>query len=241
MDTNTTQEPAIIEGRKFKFNFKTTEKVITDADGQEISRAKVEPHPSIETVLPVPSAADCIAYLGCLNETEYVGDKQVPTVRAKVARMLMESAYDNISSAARSQINDWLERAPEGARFTPNNFDLNKLTLEYIACLEPRARGAWSPSDAELQSFCKDYASVYINEIRYEAKRVKVHCDQFLKGFSKVRNDKIALGKLKDFLVNFAANASEQMMSEQEATFGWLMDRINRYMNAEERNVADAL
>jgi hypothetical protein len=179
-------------GKEFKFGFKTPEIVVRDEDGKEISRSKGEAHPAIKAVLPVPGAADIIAYLSQLGTTTTAGDKEVPTVESKVAALILETVQDLVYQAGRAQINEFLDRNAERpeARFTATDFDLNKLTLEYIASLERAARGAWAPSDADLEAFCTEYTNVFVHEVQYDPKKVKVHCDQFKKGFAKIKADK---------------------------------------------------
>lgn len=228
--------PQIANGKKFSYFFKTEK--IKDADGNSIGDGRK--HPTVEAVLPVPQAGDIIEALSYVGETEKSADGRtdVPTKAAKVAALILETVQDLIYQAGRGQINDFLEKDPK-ATFTATNFDLSKLTLETVALMDRGSRGAWAPSEEDLKSFCEDYTNIMVQEVQYEAKRVKVHCDQFTKGFVKIKNDKVALGKMQEFLVGYASRT--QNMEGNTQTYEWLDARLKRYIAAEEKNFADAL
>ena len=231
-----TNSPAVVSGKKVSYFFKT-EKIKDDA-GNTIGDGRK--HPTVEAVLPVPSAADLIEVLSFFGETEKAADGKTDTLtrRAKVAQMLMESAHDLVYQEGRRQINEFFEKDPKGT-FTATNFDLAKMDLEAIALMDRGSRGAWAPSEEDLKSFCEDYTNIMVQEVQYEAKRVKVHCDQFTKGFVKIKNDKVALGKMHEFLVGYASRT--QNMEGNAQTYEWLAARLKKYLEAEEKNFADAL
>lgn len=214
-----TQEQAVVDGRACKYFFKTEK--IRDEEGKVIGAGRK--HPDVEAVLPEPTAQEIYDYLNG---------------GGKVSDMIKDAVFDIIFQAGRNQINDWLEKNPEGT-FTATEFDLDKLTLEYIANLPKGQRGAWSPSDEDLKTFCEDYTMVLINAVQYDPKKVKVHCEQFLKGLAKLKNDKVAVQKMKDFLQVYATNTEN--MDDNEQVYGWLIARADKYLAAEEKNFADAL
>ena len=74
--------------------------------------------------------------------------------------MLMDAVEDVIFSAGRQQINSYLENNPDGT-FTNEMFDLSKLTLEAIALIPKKERGAWAPGKEDLDAFCEDYKAGY--------------------------------------------------------------------------------
>lgn len=235
--------PTAFTGKEFKFGFKTPEIVVRDEDGKEISRSKGEAHPAVKAVLPVPTVEELQVYLSQLGQTQMQGDKEVPTVASKVAALILEAVQDLVYQAARAQINEFLDKNAEKpeARFTATDFDLSRLSLEYIASLERAQRGAWAPTDADLEAFCTEYTNVFVHEVQYDPKKVKVHCDQYKKGFAKIKADKVALGKMAEFLTIWASKASEAAAADHEATYNWLANRIKKYQAAEEKNYADAL
>jgi len=228
--------PVVANGKKFSYFFKTEK--IKDEQGNVIGDGRK--HPTVEAVLPVPQAPDLIEVLSYFGETEKAADGKtdVLTKRAKVALMLVESAQDLIYQEGRRQINEFFEKDPKGT-FTATNFDLSKMELEVIALMDRGSRGAWAPSEEDLKSFNEDYTNIMVQEVQYEAKRVKVHCDQFSKGFVKIKNDKVALGKMQEFLVGYAART--QNMEANAQTYEWLAARVKKYLEAEEKNFSDAL
>lgn len=227
---------AIVNGKEFSFFFKTEK--LKDDGGAVIGDGRK--HPTVTAVLPVSQPLDIIEAFSFLGETEKSADgkTEVLTKRAKTATLILETIQDLHYQAARGQINDWLEKTPSGT-FTATNFDLSKLTLEYIASLDKGSRGAWAPSEDDLKVFNEDYTMIFVQEVRYDPKRVKVHCDQFTKGFVKIKNDKIALGKMGEFLTIYASKTAN--MESNEQTYAWLLARIKKYEKAEEKNFADAL
>jgi hypothetical protein len=248
---NTPQQDTsnIINGKEFKYFFKTP--TIKDENGKEIGKGKK--HPDVKAVLPVPTPVDIINYLSHSGEVDKVDTgeknkdgtpviKEVPTAAAKVARLIMEGVEDMVFQAGRAQINDWLEKNQDknpDAQFSPTLFDLSKVGLEYIATLERGQRGAWAPSEDDLKAFCEDYTMIFVNEINYDPKKVKVHCDQFEKGLAKLKNDKPAVKKMQEFLNVWATKTSN--MEVNADTYEWLQNRAKKYLAAEEKNYADAL
>lgn len=232
--------PNVVNGKEVKYFFKTEK--IKDEEGKPIGEGRK--HPDVTAVLPMPSPVDVINYLSNFGATEKVNkdgkEVEVPTLLSKVAKLVMEGVEELVISAGRSQINDFLEKDPKGT-FTANNFDLSKLTLEFIATLEKGRRGAWAPSDEDMKAFTDDYTQVMVHLVNYDPKKVKVHCDVFSKGLSKVKADKVAVDKMKQFLVLYASKATEDAMKLNEQTYEWLMGKADKYLEAEEKNFADAL
>lgn len=235
---------AVMNGKETKYFFKST--AIKDSEGKEIG--KNEPHPVVTAVLPYPTAAEIIEKLSHAGDTEDEVDangkqtgKKLPTLGAKVAALIMEGINDLVFAAGRAQINEFLEKNennPE-ARFTPTMFNLERMTLEYIATLERGQRGAWAPSEEDIKGFAEDYTLVMVHTVEYPANKVKVHCDQFAKGFSKIKADKIAVQKMLDFITLWAAHTNS--METNEPVYSWLKGRADKYLKAEEKNFADAL
>lgn len=231
METTAEATPTVA-GKTFKFFFKTP--VLKDDAGNEIGKG-VKP-PTVQAVIPTPSVEDTITYLGHVGET--VDGKK--TVAAKVADMIVEAVDDLIFQGAKNFIANWQEKNP-GKNFTATDFDLTKLTLEYLANLPKGQRGAWAPSDEELKAFNEDYAAVMIELVNYDPKKVKVHCDIFLKGLAKVKSDKAAVQKMKDLLTVYASKKDEDTMAEYSQVYDWLVNKADKYLAAEEKDFAAAL
>jgi hypothetical protein len=214
--------------RKVKFHFKTVD--IKDDDGNII--AKDFKHPEVEGVLPVPTEDEIVVALRSRN---------ADGTRTKQSQMLMEGVYALIENAARGQIVAWREENPPKSTFAWSNFDMSKLTIEAISNLPKGQRGAWAPSDDDLKAFNESYADTMVNAVAYDPNRVKIHCAHYLKGLSKMKTDKAALGKMLELLTVFASNASEEVMEEQADTYNWLRERATKYMNYTPKNFADGL
>lgn len=221
----------IANGKETTYFFKTEK--IKDAAGKVIGDGRK--HPDVKAILPYPTEVDVINFLSHAGAKDGEGK---PTPESKVAALIMEGVSDLIFQAGRAQINDWLDKN-EGGTFTATNFDLAKLTLEYISTLEKGSRGAWAPSEEELKAFNEDYTNVFLHIIKYDAKKVPLHCEQFAKGFSKIKNDKRAVEKMLEFLTGWASNTTA--MEEHADTYQWLVAKASKYLKAEEKNYADAL
>lgn len=209
-----------IQGKEFTFFFKTD--VLRDADGKAIGKGRK--HPDVKAILPVPTTLEEIV--------------ERAKAEPKIATLVLETLYDAIFLAGRAQINAWREDNTEGD-FKANNFDLSKLTLEAIALMPPKARGAYAPSDDELKAFAEEYSDVMLNAVQYDAKKVATHVDLFKKGCMKIKTNKVALAKLKDVMAIFASRTEN--MEEQEAVYEWLTTRIDRWLKAEEKDYSEAI
>lgn len=212
-------KPPII-GKEFVYFFKTD--VLRDSDGKAIGKGRK--HPDVKAILPVPVT---------LEEVIERAQKE-----PKIVQLVLDALNDQIFLAGRAQINAWREDNPEGD-FTPALFDLNKLSLEYIATLDRKSRGAYAPSDDELKSFAEDYSDVMINTVQYDTKKVATHVDLFKKGCIKIKTNKVALGKLRDVMAIYASRTEN--MEEQEQVYEWLTARIERWIKAEEKDYSEAI
>lgn len=239
-----TETPPVPAGNflKSSYFFKTEKIKVKDEISGETTIADGRKHPTVEVNLPVPTLEEIFGYLGSINEKEGEGDNAKPTVAAKVGQMLLDQIHDLIYQAGRGQINAWLEEETTknpNAEFKVDNFDFSKLTLETIALQEPGQRGAWAPSEDELKAFNEDYANIFINEVKYDPKKVAKHCELWSKGMVKAKNDKNAVAKLKEFLTIWASKTGN--MEEYAKIYGWLVGKADKYLKAEEKNFSEAL
>ena len=223
MDTIETNATAIAAdaGMKASYFFKTEK--LQDAEGNTVGEGRK--HPTVEAILPRPTAEQVIAVLA---------NPDVPNA----ARTLVLEAIENIVFlAGRAQINEWREKNPEGT-FTANNFDLSKLSLEAIALLPKKQRGGYSPEDAELKAFAEDYKQVMLHVVQFDPKKVGVHVKHLEKGMPKLRNEKKILEMLRGYL-DLWASKTEQM-EEHAQVFEWLGERITKWLKAEDRDLTEA-
>lgn len=202
---------------------------LKDEDGKDIGPG-VKPD-DVKVMVPDPSAEKLIAYLSAADGTE----------EAKVRDLILDGIRDVIFLSGRRQINEWREANPDGM-FKATDMDLSKLTLEAIANTPKGQRGAWAPSDEDMKDFMEDYTNIMLSPaVAYDPKKTKNHCDHFKNGFTKIKNSKPVIEKLKEFLTVWAANTTEEGMEENVQTYDWLVARADKYLKAEEKNFLDAV
>lgn len=216
--TPMTEEAQKINGKEKKYFFKTVN--LTDDDGKETG--ETFKHPDVITVFPVPSTEEIIELL---------------QTNDAVRKLINDWIFDGICAQGKSQIEQWWENNP-GKVFTPTEFDLNKLTLEYIATIPPKQRGAWAPDKDDIKSFVTDYKEVMLNKVGYDPKKVAHHVKNLEKGLAKIKGEKEILRRMQDLLTLYAAN-SEQL-EEQQQTFDWFSNRIDKWLKVEEKPQIDA-
>lgn len=213
------QKVQIPEGHKeFVFHFRKEK--IRDSEGQVIGEGKK--HPEVKAVLPVPSTEDVINFIA-------TGGKE--------AEMLMEVIYDAIKLAARGQINDYRESNPD-ATITPDVLDLSKLTFSAIAAMDKQSRGGVEIPEEVWASFYEDYKTVLVG-LGKEVQRVDKHIVLFKSQFRTCKYDKAALGVLKDNLQLYAAKTEN--MEDNADCYEFLIAKLEKYLNAEEKNLVGAL
>lgn len=218
MSEETPTVETTVAGKKFSYFFKTV--VLKDETGAEIGEGRR--HPTIEAIFPVPSWEEVV---------------ELGTTTEKVRSLLMDVVEDTIFKAGRAQINAYLEDNPEGV-FTPSMFNLDKLTLSFLATVDKKSRGAWAPDKEEVTAFCKDYSATMLHIVKYDPNKVGTHVKNFEKGLIKLRNEKNILAKLREILLVYAANSTN--IEEHQPVYDWFVNRINRWVMAEERVTVEA-
>lgn len=202
---------------EFNFHFRT-EKIRNEKD-EVIGTGKK--HPDVKVALPVPTQEDLINFIAA-------GGKE--------SEFLMEVVNDAIKLAARGQINDYRENNPE-AVITPDIFDLSKLTFTAIANMDKRDRAVEIPEEV-WNSYYEDYRAV-MAALGQPAERVSKHIILFKNQFRSARYDKPALGVMKDRLNMYAAKTEN--MEDNAECFQLLMNRLEKYLKADERKLVEAL
>lgn len=145
----------------FKFNFKT--KVIKDENGNKIGEGKKQP--SIETSLPVLSAAGVITAL-------QAGGKEAEVLLAQVNSIFYQ--------AARAQFDDAIDNLPDSnMEISASVLDFDKLTLSYLANLPPSSRGSSALTEDEWNFFYSDYLQVMVAATGKEEKRILNQIEHF--------------------------------------------------------------
>lgn len=210
--------PVVANGKQVKFFFKT--ETLRDEEGNEIGKGRK--HPDVEAILPMPTVEQVLQEL---------------SQEGPVRKLIMDALEEQVTLAARMQINDWRDKNPEGT-FTATLFDLSKLDLRTIALTPKKDRGGWAPSEQDIKDFVEDYKHVMVHVVGYDAKKVGTHCKNFEKGLTKIRTEKPILAKVKELLTMWASR-SEQV-EENQQIYDWYVARIDKWLKAEEKNTADA-
>lgn len=208
----------VVNGSEFKYFFKKTK--LKDDSGNVVGEGRK--HPDVVATFPVPTTEEIVSMIAS---------------GGPASKLIVDAIYDTIFQAGRQQIYNFLESNPDGT-FTANDFDLSKLTLEQIALIPKKERGAWAPSEEDLKDFNEDYKETMVTLVGYDPKKVGTHCKNFEKGLVKIKADKAILAKVKELLVVYAANT--QNMEEFQQTYDWFVARIDKWSKLEEKVTVDA-
>lgn len=223
-NTATTTPAPLMLGKatswEFAFHFRTDK--IRDDEGKVIGTGRK--HPEVKAPLPVPTFSQLIEYL-------QAGGKE--------AELILDCVMQQIDSAARQQINEWRETNGLDKDFTATAFDLGKLTLTAIASTDKGDRAGAAISDEDWTAFLADYTHVMTNSVGYDAAKVKLHVTHLKVQLRRVKNDKASVTKLLEFLNIWAAKT--EALDDHVACYDDLVKRANKYLKAEERNLAGAL
>lgn len=219
-NTSTEQAPGAATSQEFSFFFRTDK--VRDDEGKVIGTGRK--HPDVKAVLPVPSYAQLISFL---------------QEAGKEAALIMEGVVSLIDTAARSQINDFREANGLDADFTATAFNLDKLTLTAIANTPRSERGGPAISDEDWTAFLEDYSHTMVQVVGYEAKKVALHVQHLKVQLRRVKNDKASVQKLLD-LLNVWASKTENL-ADYLPCYQSLETKANKYLKAEDKNVAEAL
>ncbi len=213
------QQPTIPAGSKdFSFNFRTEK--IRDEKGEVIGEGRKIPE--FHAILAVPTDSDLLDYIAS---------------NGKEAEFLRDVVYEAIKTAARGQINDFRE-ANADAPLTADILDLSKLTFAAIAAMPKESRAAPEIPEEVWNSFFEDYKQVLVSTGKEPARAAK-HVILFKSHFRTCKFDKPALTVLRDALNLWAAKTEN--MEDNKDVFEFLTNKVNKYLNAEEKNLVGAL
>jgi hypothetical protein len=220
METNETAVEQEIkpEGRVNKYFFK--KQPLTDENGNETG--ETFKHPDVIAYFKEPSVEE-------ITELMQTNDQ--------VRKLICDLVFDAIVAQGKQQIQDWWEKNP-GQIFNPTYFDHSKLTLEYIASIPPKQRGAWSPDKEDIAEFVADYRNTMLNAVAYDPKKVAHHCKNLEKGLTKIKGEKEILRRMQELLTLYAANSEN--LEENQRTYDWFQERIDRWLKVEDKPRLDA-
>lgn len=221
-----------------KFNFKARTIMV---DGLEV---KTKKHASLTVPLLFPTAQELIDALS-EPDFEVLNDdgshKEPPEFKMpKKKELILEAVNQEIKNQARGQFDEVIEKNQEDKDFvlTAAVLEHDKLTLDYIANLEPGQRGARGISQEEIDAFKADYKSVIMAATGKEEKRIDTHLGIFDKP-QKIRTNKLAINTMLDSLNIYLANSP--MVEETADVANRFVKRFTAWSKEEEKIVADAL
>ena len=223
MTETTTQDqtaaPIPAGSKEFSFHFRTEK--IRNESGEAIGEGKKMP--TFKAILPVPDATQLLDFIAS-------GGKEL--------EFLNDVIYDAIQDAARAQINEYRENNPNAEALTADVLDLSKLTFTAIANMPKESRAKPEIPEELFNTFFEDYKNVMVAAGK-EPTRVAKHIVMFKSHFRTCKFDKAALGILKDNLNVWAAKTEN--MEDNKDVFEFLVNRADKYLKAEERNLVAAL
>lgn len=207
-----------------KFNFK--QRRITE-DGVEVGRTRKQP--SLVVELPVPTAEELAEILQSQDEA-----------LSKQRTLVVEAVADLIRSQAKAQLDDVIDSfgADETRTVAVSDIDFDKLSLEYIANLEPAQRGARAISNEDWEAFYQDYMQVMVATTGKPEPRIRNHIELFKKP-QKAKQNKDALKVLVEQLdIYMASSASLDDTGEAASR---LRSKMSRWLNDEDKFDLSAL
>lgn len=207
------------ENKEASYHFKKEK--IKDEKGQKIGEGKK--HPTIKAVIPVPNAE------GLLN---------IVAAGGKELELLQDLVTEAVTERGRQLINAWREANPD--KEVPQSvIDASQLSWSVIANLPKAERRGLGISDEDWEEFFTEYRNVMPLATGKDLDRIERHVAIYKKKFSTVRNDKKALGVLRDNLNLFAS--STPSMEDVENVYEYLSKRVDTLLAEDEKVLAEAL
>ena len=203
--------------------------------------------PSLEVALPIPAPHILAAIL---QEPEVL---QVPNAEGVVnadgslftekpnkrRALILDAILALVKDAAKGQFEEAIESFGSDAtkRLTPGHLDYDKLTLDYIASIEPEARGGVAISDDEWKEFGVDYINVMLAVTGKEKPKLVNAVDVYMKP-TKVRTRKDLLPTFLEQLALYIG--STEKAEEFAPQVAYLKKKFEAFLKEEDKLVADA-
>jgi hypothetical protein len=139
----------------------------------------------------------------------------------------------------RTVINEVREKLPADAEIKPEMIDLSQASWSVIASIPKAQRAGLGISDEDWNDFAADYRAIMAAATGKDADRIEKHIQLFQKKFAPCRNDKKALGVLKEMLAVWAANTGS--MEDNQTVYEYLSNRVDSLLAEEEKILSEAL
>lgn len=177
-----------------KFTFK--QRTIKDADGNELGKAKKQPALTASIVLPTPKLV--IELLQSQDPAD-----------ARKQELLMDAINGIIKAQAKSQLDEVIDSfgLDEERKIAATDIDYDKLSLDYIASIEPKARGVAAIPEEDWNAFYQDYLVTMIKATGKAESKIKNHLEIFKKP-TKIRQNLEAVNVMIDQLNIYVVSSS---------------------------------
>jgi hypothetical protein len=208
------------EAKETSFHFKKEK--IRDPKGSVIGEGKKLP--SLKLNVPVPTAE---------------GVLEIVKAGGKELELLLSACADTVYGRLRTVINEVREKLPADAEIKPEMIDLSQASWSVIASIPKAQRAGLGISDEDWNDFAADYRAIMAAATGKDADRIEKHIQLFQKKFAPCRNDKKALGVLKEMLAVWAANTGS--MEDNQTVYEYLSNRVDSLLAEEEKILSEAL
>lgn len=221
-----------------KFNFKARK--ITDENGKEIGKTKKQP--AVTVAIPVPTVEEIVSILQM--EDVVVPPKkegEEPTRQTPRIKQLVLDAIQEIPRAqAKNQFDEIIDGfgVDESKVVTPDMLDFDKLTLSYIANLEPGQRGVRPIPEEDFETFYEDYVPTMVAATGKPEVKLKNHIELFKKP-TRAKQNKEVLTLLVDQLNIYMASSGN--IEETAEVANRLKSRFEKWIKEEDRYDVTAL
>lgn len=208
------------------FNYHFKKEKIKDSEGNVVGEGKKLP--SVKLSASVPNAEGII---------------EIVSAGEKPLALLISILEDAIQAQGRNLLNEIRARNAQNKEpdkeIKAEEVDVSKMLFSFIATIPAAERRGLGISDEDWEDFGKDYREVMVKVTGKEPDRIEKHIKIFQKKFAPCRNDKKALGILKDMLTLWAA--STQGMEDNKDVYEYLDKRVDTLLAEEEKVLAEAL
>lgn len=223
-------------GVRKKFNFK--QRAVKDESGKEVD--KLPKQPSLEVMLPVPTAEAVIAVLSQPDVLPVTVNGETKEVVNTQKSLILDYIYQIIFDQAKSQLDSVIDSfgSDKTKQVSVSDLDYDKLSLAYIASIPPARRGAVAISDEEWKEFFTDYGNV----MSQGAGKTKVQIENHIKILERPRNyraKKDLLSVMRDQLNLYAQLASN--LEDYTVQYQRLQDQLTRFIDEEDKIDISAL
>lgn len=226
-----------MQTQEVRFGFKS--RIIKDAEGNVLAKTKKQ---SPVTVGLQYATVEDLKTILSLPAEKVVDEKTKQEVErpARAVLMVLEAVNSLVYAQARGQFDDIIEGfgADETKVVTADMLDHDKLTLEAISNLDPKARGVRVISEDDWTSFYDDYFAVMVAATGKPEKNIKNHLDIFKKP-TKVKSAKDILGVLIENL-DIYIGASGNIEDTAECV-NRIKSKFDKWLKEEDKIDIDAL